>query len=353
MVGVVTRLSKTLFRCLSVVLLCAASASAEKVGVLLPLSGDLALIGTKIRQGIEVAAAKSSHEVIFEDTGYVTSRGLSALEKLIRVDKVRYIIGPLGPKQTLAVAPRAAKMEVVQVAISLCDRRYSQYPSLFCTYPSLLEQVSPLFKRFGGEEKLISNLAVLVEQSEIGNGYLDLIKNFADEAGIEIVVAEKYTEIAELRSILTRIRGRDPDLLVVSGSNPKNVVESLVQAAELGVKPRYRWYLSEQDKALFSKHKDLMEGVYLESIPLDLKPEFVTKVRDRFEAEADLYHGLGYDAAHTLFKAIDSGADVVDYLIDETFAESSIPGFDFLDNRTVAMSLVPSMFRDGEQERLE
>jgi len=162
-----------------------------KIGVILPLTGELALFGEKVRRGIELAASDGQGEfdLIFEDSASSPVKAVTAFQKLTSIDSVKFIIGPAGPGETLAVAPLAVRKRVTLIAISLCDPRFRLYSVLFCTYPAIREQVSSLFAEFGIGRKLVSTMAVLVEESEIGDSYFDLLSTPAKESGIQLVFA--------------------------------------------------------------------------------------------------------------------------------------------------------------------
>jgi len=67
-----------------------------KIGVMAPMSGNAAELGQHIQRGLELANIDGKYELIFEDTKcFDTKAAISGAQKLINIDKVDYVIGPL------------------------------------------------------------------------------------------------------------------------------------------------------------------------------------------------------------------------------------------------------------------
>src|SRR3989344_1722245 len=98
-----------------------------KIGVLLPLSGDLAVTGEKIDKGMRIAEAPDSVELIFEDTGSSAASAVSAAQKLIDIDHVDVIIGPYSPDETLAIIPLAEERGITVFSLSYCSDSFKQH----------------------------------------------------------------------------------------------------------------------------------------------------------------------------------------------------------------------------------
>ena len=91
-----------------------------KIGVMTMLSGDLALIGENVVNAIEIAIEdlglpSENIELIVEDVGGLgdQSQAVSALEKLVEVDRVEIIVNGMSSNAALAIAPLLDEYEVV------------------------------------------------------------------------------------------------------------------------------------------------------------------------------------------------------------------------------------------------
>ena len=96
---------------------------AKKVGVLLPLSGQLAPAGKQFQAGLEQALADrgSDLELIFADTEGQIETAIKGLEDLVLQDGVAMLIGPLLKDVAFAVAEVAQAAEVPMVSFSQTD----------------------------------------------------------------------------------------------------------------------------------------------------------------------------------------------------------------------------------------
>jgi ABC-type branched-subunit amino acid transport system substrate-binding protein len=94
--------------------------NVTKVGVILPLSGQLAPAGKQIQAGLEQALSdrNSALELVFVDSQAQVEAALTALDKLILEDGVSMVIGPLLTEVTLAVAEVSQAAEIPMISFS-------------------------------------------------------------------------------------------------------------------------------------------------------------------------------------------------------------------------------------------
>lgn len=76
----------------------------SSIGVILPLVGDFARYGERLRRGVESGSDKGTH-FIFEDDGCLPKKAVEAFYKLRRVDGVKLFLGPWCGSPQVAVAP--------------------------------------------------------------------------------------------------------------------------------------------------------------------------------------------------------------------------------------------------------
>ncbi|RKZ20523.1 hypothetical protein DRQ23_08955 [bacterium] len=93
-----------------------------KIGAILVLTGPDAKAGQSAREGIELAVNEINSaggikgnllEIVYEDDAGDPAKAVSAAKKLIDIDKVPAVIGPMWSSSVLAVAPIAEKKKVV------------------------------------------------------------------------------------------------------------------------------------------------------------------------------------------------------------------------------------------------
>ncbi|GAH67412.1 unnamed protein product, partial [marine sediment metagenome] len=93
-----------------------------EIGAILPLTGDNAVYGVAIKNGIELGVEEISENggirgkkitVIFEDDRAEPSQTISAYKKLTQVNRVPLILGGVFSASSLAIAPLAQRDKVV------------------------------------------------------------------------------------------------------------------------------------------------------------------------------------------------------------------------------------------------
>jgi len=99
-----------------------AEKSPIKVGVILPLTGTSADAAEYAKKGLSLALkeinsdnTKNKIELVFEDSQYKNDAAVTAVNKLISFDGVKYIIGDYGSSQTLAIAPIAEQNKIILI----------------------------------------------------------------------------------------------------------------------------------------------------------------------------------------------------------------------------------------------
>ena len=93
-----------------------------KIGVMLPMSGEIAEFGENCRHAVELASedhkdSPIKFEVILEDDAFTPSRAAMIANKFISVDKVDAIVSSFSPIGS-AVSPIADKAKVLHISLS-------------------------------------------------------------------------------------------------------------------------------------------------------------------------------------------------------------------------------------------
>ena len=335
-----------------------AAADAPRIGVILPLSGDLAVFGAKLRRAIEMANQDSPRkaELLFEDGAADKKRVLSAFNKLADLDGVRFIIGPFGPDQALAIAPLAERRGIVMAAVSLCEDRFLPFANLFCFFPSAEDQIAPLLARFSRDimGERIRRAAFLGEEVVGFAAYRKAIENFVRTNGYTLALLETFAPgTMDFRLLLTKTLPQGADLLIVGGVVPAAVAAALRQARELRLNSKFCWYLSEHDSRIFAEYAEILEGCYSSAIPR-ISGRFIESFRSRTGAQPDLYHALAYDAARALIDAADatggeSWQAAADFMKGLRPGDSATIGFRYDAQRRLAAPVAVSQIRGGKQ----
>ncbi len=217
-----------------------------KIAFVAPLTGDVASVG----QGMQIAAELAVSEInkaggingrqvmlISEDAKCDGKAAVSAVTKVINVDKVNAIVGAACSSETVASAPVAEAAKVVMMSpLSSSPDITNAGDYIFRDYPS------DAFQGARAAELAVNTLkAKNIAVMSCASGWCDGIKQvFIEKAkslGANIVFNEGFniTTSKDLKTPLTKIKSLNPDLIYFLGYNSETVI-GLKQAKEIGLK---------------------------------------------------------------------------------------------------------------------
>lgn len=342
------------------------------LGVILPLTGDAAVYGKALRNGIDLAKSvlESANGVklslIYEDDQGQATAAVSAVRKLIDVHKVPAIIG-------------GAQSSTAEAIIPICDRAHVVLLSPTATKPSLTS-MSDFFFRLWPSDDYDGKVMAEAAYHKLGLRRVSIIYiNVAYGVGISEVFGREFrqlggTIIAEdgykqgetnFRTVLTKLRAANPEAVFLPGYVAE-ISQIFKQARELDVRVRFLGVNSLYDPKLIEIAGSAAEGAVFSYPTYDPDSEeqtiasFVTAFRSRFDSVPDAFGAQGYDslsvihlALQRLGKAAPTGSGIAKALLE-------LPGYNgpggtvsFLPNGDVEKTLRLLTVRDGEFVPLE
>ena len=170
-----------------------------KIGVVLPLTGDLSSMGEPAKDAVEFALEEINNaggingrklEAIFENGKCDGAASISAVQKLINVDKVSAIIGEICSGATIAMAPIVEKNKVPLISpcssnpdiTNMGDYIFRVYPSDSLQGKYMAEYVKNVLN--------YSKVAVLYVNNDWGKGVAEVFKKTFINMGGEIIFQE-------------------------------------------------------------------------------------------------------------------------------------------------------------------
>lgn len=322
------------------------------IGVILPLSGELAPIGEKVRLGIEhsLSPYKDRIKLHFQDGGIDSKTAITAFHHIRAHTKATTIIGPFGPDQTLSLSTIKDSKDFTFIAISSCHEEYERLDNVFCLYPSYqlqLQSMIPIFKNAQGLKE--KKMGIYIKESESSEGIRSYLQNFAKEHKIEIAFDETIpTDTSDFRSHL--IQAKKADIFFVAAHEPSKVALVFRQLHQLGIRPEYNLWFSEADQEIFKKNARTLEGIYVLGTFDKLESEFIQAFEKATGLTPDLYHGLSADASRTLFQAVTTKKEnesIINAIVENSSTQSACKGFRFSSQRKVNLTLQPKQIRNG------
>ena len=150
-----------------------------RIGAILPLTGDIAEYGNRIKKGIDLAIEEIENQggingkrakVLYEDSTGFPKGGVSAVQKLISINRVPIIIGAVASSVTLAIVPQTTESKVVLFSPASSSPKLSGVsPFFFRDWPSdVLE--ARLLAEFTFNKLGIKKVAILNVNNDYGLG---------------------------------------------------------------------------------------------------------------------------------------------------------------------------------------
>ncbi|MEI6843093.1 MAG: ABC transporter substrate-binding protein [bacterium] len=328
-----------------------------KVGVILPLTGELSVTGEKLFQGVQLAQAeleKNGVKFVVEDSHSKPTDAVSAASKLLNIDKVDVIVGTYSPDETIAVAPLALKANKDVFSFSFCSDSFKPLTNVFCGYPNAsiqLDTVVPLIQKKG-----IKTMALIDANSDFGMQSRDVMLAKAGTVGYTVV----YNDLApngkgDYRTFATKIIASKADSVFVTMDNPTDALEIVKELRQLGYKGTAITFVDVDNKNL-QKFGTFGEGTIAPGIaPSQFSEAFTTAYKTKFNTTPDVVSAMGYDITKYVVQAIQAEPtkDVTTATLDYAYPNPAITNFKFLSDRTVVYQLELQMAKNQQYVKAE
>ncbi len=203
-----------------------------KIGAVYPLTGQFSTYGIEYKRGIELAVKEINGnggvdgkrlEVLFEDDWGDVTKSVSAVQKLINIDEVRYLFTAFS-SQSLASAPVAEQNKVLYITATVSRVGTGNY--VFRDYWDMeevgrsigqalnndgMKKVGIMAVNFGDTEVFLAGL----KSEAVSSQFLDQMFSFGD---------------LDFKTQMAKIKSFNPDAIVVygfPGSETINITKQL------------------------------------------------------------------------------------------------------------------------------
>lgn len=300
-----------------------------KIGLVSPLTGgDAGPIGQSTLKAATLAVEEINAkggvngrplQLIAEDGKCNGKDAASAVNKLINIDKVDYIVGGQCSSETLGAAPIAEVSQALM--ISPCSSSPDVTDAgdyIFRLYPSDAYQgkyAADLLYSEGARTAV-----TLSCQSDYCIGVTGEFEKRFKELGGTILESHKFPQgTTDLRTELSKTKDKNPDAIYV-GAYVESSAAMLKQASELGI-PASKFFSTEtwSTQDMWNAVGTKGDGARYTTLAGDLPKEFESKYYAAFNnAELTICSPQTYDAVYLYAAAIAKSGDNVD-AVKQTF----------------------------------
>ena len=190
------------------------------------LGYDLAIKVINDKGGVKVGGKTYKLAVKYYDDESTPARGAQLVDRLIKQDGIKFMLGPYSSGLTKAIAPVTEKYKIPMVegngaARSLFTKGYKYLFAVLSTsdfYLSSAVDLAAQHAKASGKKPSSVKIAIAIENDPFSSDVRDGVVERAKHYGMKIVIDDKLPrEINDMTATLTKAKALRPDLLVVSG----------------------------------------------------------------------------------------------------------------------------------------
>ena len=227
-------MSKSVRLCLSLFLVfafigAACAADEVRVGIVAPITGQAAIAGQYIKNGVELAVKQYAPEgkiklggkdvslkVIYEDNENKPEITANAFRKLIDQDEVCAIVGPDASTVALAGAPIAQSSEIPCIATFATNPKVTQVGDYIFRACFIDPFQGKVMAKYAYENMGTRKAAILYNNgNDFSKGLTEFFTKEYEALGGKVVLTEAYggADIRDFNAQLNNIKGSDAEVL--------------------------------------------------------------------------------------------------------------------------------------------
>jgi len=176
--------------------------------------------------GVKVGGKSYKLKIQYYDDESTPARTAQLLERLIKQDSIKYVLGPYSSATTKAAAPVTEKYKIPMVEAegasrSLFTQGYKYLFAVLSTSEQYLASAIALAAELAeaaGKKPSSLKLAMVFENDPFSLDVRAGVMEDAKKYGIKIVIDDKMPrDLSDISATLTKVKALKPDILVVSG----------------------------------------------------------------------------------------------------------------------------------------
>jgi len=297
------------------------------LGAIVSATGPNSALGEQERNVLQMMETQVNSEggvlgrplkIVIEDDKTDAKEAVTAANKLIDQDKAVALIAATGSASTLAVKEITAQKGLPQMAMAAANDITGKAPMEWIwrtphkdalAVARALTHISEVLKA--------KTVAVLHDENAFGSSGAAEIEKTAGDYGLELVATESYkTDDTDLTAQLTKIRGANPEVLIVWGTNPGPALAAK-NMAQLGMEMPYVGSHGIANKKFIELAGEAAEGVVFPAgrllVPSSITDPAQKAVTDAFieqyeaayGASPNTFAGYAFEAVLLLVNAIE------------------------------------------------
>ncbi|BBJ27351.1 ABC transporter substrate-binding protein [Athalassotoga saccharophila] len=288
-----------------------------KIGVALPMTGNISSFGQMVWQGVELAnemfptVLGKKVELVLADNRSDKTEAANVISRLINLSNVVGILGEVASSNTMAGAPIAEKYHIPLLSPASTNPLVTQgktYTSRVCFIDPFQGHVAAVFAINNLKAKTAAVFTDVAQDYSVGLSNF-FIKDFTAAGG---VVYKEYYQSGDqdFSAQLTDALSHNPDVIYISGYYPE-IALMAKQARQLGYKGPFLAGDGAEAPELIKIAGSAVNGLYYTSHfnadhPVTkIGQEFVAKFEEKYHTSPSALAALGFDDYLVMLNAIE------------------------------------------------
>jgi len=207
----------------------AQAAEPIRIGAIFSVTGPASFLGEPERNTAKMLEEQVNRdggllgrkvEIIVYDDEYDATKAVTAVDRLIKRDRVVAIVGPSGSGSTLAIVPKVEEAKIPLISCAAAKKIAEPVKRwVFKTPQNDALAVKKIYQH--AKSAGLSKIAILTASDAFGAAGRDELKELAVQAGMTIVSDEVFgPKDTDMTAQLTRIKGTAAQAIIVWGTNP-------------------------------------------------------------------------------------------------------------------------------------
>lgn len=299
------------------------------IGVILPLTGELANFGNTVLNGIKLSienfkATNTNLKInlVIEDSQGRPANAVSALNKIIDNDKTEIIIGSLTSSETLAMAPIANSKKIVLISPTASNPALSKSGPYFYRVWTSDDFDGKIAAQYCFSKLNLTKASIVYINNDYGLGLKNVFEANFENSGGKILDIESYNENeTDFRTIITKLSKIGNEVIYIPG-HPNGIGTFIKQAKEQGLNLVCFANVAAEDKDFLKSAGDAAAGLFFTSLAFDINSKdsimvnFLSNYKQKYNEIPDVHAVKGHDATLVLLSGISRGYRSAEQLIN-------------------------------------
>jgi branched-chain amino acid transport system substrate-binding protein len=292
-----------------------------KMGTVLRLSIG-AEHGIPCRRGVEMAVAEvnkaggingSQVTLTVEDEKDSPAAAVNAVQKIINVDKVIAMVGPMTSGDAMASAKIANDAKVILLTQTATTPKLSGIGPYIYRGCSRIDTQAKVLTDYVAKNWKPKTVGIFFSNEPYGKGCAELFTQFFEKNGIKVVATESFMRGSrDFKAQLTTIKAANPDILFIPGYTPETA-PAAAQARQLGMNQKILGVYGDMDPVYIelagkAAEGHVIGGEYDENFNTPKNQAFKKNYEELVKKNNDPYNimfaALSYDAASLILEGM-------------------------------------------------